>query len=94
MFGQPGFGGSWSSSRRRGPLTGPALIFGLIAVVIFVIIAITVVSHLGSSGFGTPDPSGPCVGGPIMGQAGQSIGNGNYRFNCADGGSTVVHMGN
>ena len=42
----------------------------------------------------SPSPSGPCQGGPAMGQSGQSIGNGNYRFNCVDGGSTVVHLGN
>lgn len=50
--------------------------------------------HMGSSGLGTPDPSGPCMGGPIQGESGQSIGNGNYRFACVDGGSTVVHLGN
>jgi hypothetical protein len=36
---------------------------------------------------------GPCIGGPVMGSAGQPIGNGNYRFDCEDGGSTVVHLG-
>lgn len=57
-----------------------------IGIAIFVFIA-----H--SSSF-SPGPSGPCVGGPAMGQSGQSLGNGNYRFNCAGGGSTVVHLGN
>jgi hypothetical protein len=40
-----------------------------------------------------PNPNGPCVGGPAMGSTGQPIGNGNYRFACVDGGSTVVHLG-
>jgi hypothetical protein len=100
MFGQPGFGGQRgmlgfvaSSSRRRGQMTGPGLVAAIIGLVIFVIIAITIFSHM-SSDFGTPSPSGPCVGGPMMGETGQSIGNGNFRFQCADGGSTVVHLGN
>lgn len=37
---------------------------------------------------------GPCLGGPAIGSAGAPIGNGNFRFNCVDGGSTVVHLGN
>ncbi|MDA8324359.1 MAG: hypothetical protein M0030_31710 [Actinomycetota bacterium] len=37
--------------------------------------------------------SGPCVGGPIPGAPGTPVGHGNYRFNCANGGSTVVHLG-
>jgi len=36
---------------------------------------------------------GPCVGGPAMGSTGQPVGNGNYRFDCVGGGSTVVHLG-
>lgn len=36
---------------------------------------------------------GPCVGGPVMGSVGQPVGNGNYRFDCDGGGSTVVHLG-
>lgn len=39
------------------------------------------------------DPSGPCLGGPIPGSAGEPVGHGNYRFTCMDGGSTVVHFG-
>jgi hypothetical protein len=34
------------------------------------------------------------VNGPMPGAVGQSIGNGNYRLDCAGGGSTVVHIGN
>jgi hypothetical protein len=40
------------------------------------------------------NPSGPCIGGPIFGAAGQPLGRGNYRFECSGGGSTVVHLGN
>ncbi|MHB1594986.1 MAG: hypothetical protein ACYCO9_12235 [Streptosporangiaceae bacterium] len=37
--------------------------------------------------------SGPCVGGPVPGASGTPVGHGNYRFNCVNGGSTVVHLG-
>jgi hypothetical protein len=37
---------------------------------------------------------GPCIGGPIMGAAGQPVGHGSYRFDCSGGGSAVVHLGN
>jgi hypothetical protein len=40
------------------------------------------------------NPSGPCIGGPIFGAAGEPVGHGNYRFECSGGGSTVVHLGN
>jgi hypothetical protein len=38
--------------------------------------------------------NGPCIGGPAPGAAGTPVGNGNFRFDCVGGGSTVVHLGN
>ncbi len=58
----------------------------LIAVVISVFVS---VAH----NFFPSTPSGPCVGGPVSG-SGQSVGNGDYKFNCSGGGSVVVHVGN
>jgi hypothetical protein len=61
----------------------------VITLLIAVVIAITIASR-GSSN----SPSGPCIGGPAPGFAGVSVGNGNYRFDCLGGGSTIVHLGN
>jgi hypothetical protein len=36
--------------------------------------------------------SGPCVGGPVIGAAGEPIGGGRYRFPCAISGSSVVRL--
>jgi hypothetical protein len=38
--------------------------------------------------------NGPCIGGPASGATGTPVGNGNFRFDCAGGGSTIVHLGN
>jgi hypothetical protein len=38
--------------------------------------------------------NGPCIGGPAPGATGTPVGHGNFRFDCAGGGSTVVHLGN
>jgi len=40
-----------------------------------------------------PSTKGPCLGGPQMGATGTPLGHGRYRFPCADGGSTVVNLG-
>ncbi len=74
---------------RRGLRVGgiAGVILAIIAIVI-VVVAVTRV-HSGMN----VSPSGPCVGGPAQGAAGQPIGHGNYRFPCVDGGSTVVHLG-
>jgi len=41
----------------------------------------------------TPDSNGPCLGGPAPGATGEPVGHGNFKFPCADGGSTIVHLG-
>jgi hypothetical protein len=70
---------------RVGGITG--VIVAIIAIVIVVVAMTRVHSGMNVS------PSGPCVSGPAQGATGQSIGHGNYRFTCVDGGSTVVHLG-
>jgi hypothetical protein len=60
-------------------------ILALIALIVFVAIATRAASV---------SPSGPCIDGPEMGSVGQAVGNGNFRFACAGGGSTIVHLGN
>jgi len=88
--GNPSFPG-WQRRGRYGPPIGgiAGLIIMAIVIVLTVVIFISVASHGPSV-----SPSGPCIGGPAPGAVGQSIGNGNYKFQCVDGGSTVVHLGN
>jgi hypothetical protein len=92
-MGQSGFppGRPFGFGPRR-PST-PTTWVGLILMALVILIAVIVFASIANSGPGV-DPSGPCVGGPAMGEAGQPVGNGNYRFSCVDGGSTVVHLGN
>jgi hypothetical protein len=59
---------------------------GLVIAIIAVASIATYRPHVGNKG--------PCIGGPALGSSGTAIGNGNYRFDCVDGGSTVVHLGN
>jgi len=66
---------------------------GLIIMVILALIAIGVFASIASHQ-SSVNPSGPCIDGPVMGAPGQPVGNGNYRFACAGGGSTIVHLGN
>jgi hypothetical protein len=61
----------------------------LVAGAIIAIIVFVSVAHSMSS----PNPSGPCVGGPELNSPGQPVGHGDYRFTCTGGGSTVVHIG-
>jgi hypothetical protein len=97
FIGQPGFPG--------GPMSGPGSSgWGrpvgyrgasrpgrlIVAVILLIIVVVVLIARHSAS---PSSPSGPCVGGPVMGSAGQPLGNGNYRFTCADGGSTVVHLG-
>jgi hypothetical protein len=82
------FGGPW---RRRG--TGPrGGIIGLIIAIIAILIAVIVIAVNAHSGMSVSH-KGPCMGGPVLGATGEPVGNGNFRFPCADGGSTVVHLG-
>jgi len=104
--GQLGFGGQPGFSRRawRPGYAGPDLpavragrwvVLALMAVFIAMIIgAFVAVTHANSI-FGRSGPgSGSCVGGPVTGSTGQSLGNGDVRFPCSGGGSVVVHLGN
>jgi hypothetical protein len=78
------------TSRRSGiQLLGPG---GLILVVVLALIALVVFVSIAAR---TPsvNPSGPCIDGPEMGSVGQPVGNGNFRFDCSGGGSTIVHLG-
>jgi hypothetical protein len=79
-----GYGGGSTQAFRRVVLL---MVVFLILIVIAAFVAFGRL-HLFTS------PSGSCVGGPVTGSTGQSLGNGNYKFTCADGGSTVVHLGN
>ncbi len=56
------------------------------------VIAISVVASVAGTKHHV-DTSGPCVGGPAMGEPGVSLGNGRYRFRCEFGGTTVVNLG-
>jgi len=77
---------------RRAELRTWALVSGgLLAAGL--LIGIIAVASIASS-LPHVDHSGPCMGGPAPGATGQPVGHGNYRFNCIDGGSTVVHLGN
>jgi hypothetical protein len=94
--GRPGFGGLGPRSSRpsRAPVTGPGLVVAAIGAIIALIIFGVIASHMSSGSPFGQDPSGSCLGGPAPGAVGQPIGNGNVRFQCVDGGSTVVHVGN
>ena len=63
---------------------------GLLALAL--IVAITVIASVAGSTHNV-DPSGECIGGPMIGEPGISLGGGRYRFPCAGGGSTVVNLG-
>jgi len=67
--------------------------FRWVVLAMAILIGIAVFASMAHS-FSSPSPSGPCVGGPVMGATGQPVGNGNYKFPCTGGGSTVVHIGN
>jgi hypothetical protein len=67
--------GSWATG------SGVMLAAGtLLAIVLFASVL---------SSFPHRDPSGPCVGGPVLGATGTPLGNGRYRFPCAISGSVV-----
>jgi hypothetical protein len=103
FMGQPGFPGGpmpgpgfghgspgWGRPVGYRAATRPGRL--IVAVVLLVIVVVLIARHSASPSRPT-FPSGPCAGGPVNGSTGQSLGNGNYRFRCADGGSTVVHLG-
>jgi hypothetical protein len=74
------------------PLRGrPGLILAVVLALIALIAFVTIASRVRAP---SVSPSGPCVGGPATGSVGQPVGNGNYRFDCSGGGSTIVHLGN
>jgi hypothetical protein len=85
--------GSATNPVRRATLrtwaivSGTWLALGLLIVIIVAESVGSAVSH------NRPRTSGPCLGGPDMGSSGVPVGHGNFRFPCADGGSTVVHFG-
>ena len=82
------FGGPWRG-RRTGLLVGG--IAGVIITIIMIVIVIVIFAKAQSAM--TPDPSGPCMGGPVQGATGEPVGHGNYKFPCEGGGSTIVHLG-
>jgi hypothetical protein len=78
---------------RRATLRTWAIVSGAwlaVGVLIVVIIAASLGSAVSND---KPSTSGPCVGGPDLGSSGVSVGQGNFRFPCTFGGSTVVHLG-
>jgi len=88
--GGPGFSWSARTARAGAACYRPAdLLVLLITLLIAVVTAITIASWESSN-----SPSGPCIGGPVPGSTRVSVGNGNYRFDCVGGGSTIVHLGN
>ncbi|HEX7993773.1 MAG TPA: hypothetical protein VF506_07615 [Streptosporangiaceae bacterium] len=90
QFQWPNSPGNFGGPGRRTGLrvTGPAGV-----IVLIIAIAIAVVIFAKAHNAMTPDPSGPCIGGPVQGATGEPVGNGNYKFPCEDGGSTIVHLG-
>ena len=74
---------------RGGPLAVIAAAVFVVGAIIAIIVFVSIAHRMSN-----PNPSGTCIGGPQLGAPGQSLGNGNYRFTCAGGGSTVVHIGN
>jgi hypothetical protein len=103
--GQAGFPGSVSQPGFRRGVWSPGLagfdlarlrrrrFRALIAMAVVMLIAIGVIFSIAHSRL-SPSPSGSCIGGPVTGSAGQPVGNGDYRFPCSGGGSTVIHLGN
>ncbi len=85
--------GSQSNPVRRATLRTWAVASGAWLAVGLLIVIVVVASAGNSVSHNVPSTSGPCLGGPDMGSSGVSVGHGNYRFPCADGGSTVVHLG-
>jgi hypothetical protein len=85
--------GSQSNPVRRATLRTWAVVSGAWLAVGLVIVVIVAASVGSAVSHNVPNTSGPCLGGPDMGSSGVSVGHGNYRFPCADGGSTVVHLG-
>ena len=90
MFPRPGMFPGSGPRRGAGFRAGGAA--GVIIAIVAIVVAIIVVVQARSATH--VSPSGPCVGGPAMGAAGEPVGNGDFRFPCEDGGSTVVHLGN
>ena len=83
-------GGERSPVRRAFLRTWAWISGGVLILATFV--AIAVVASVANPGSHV-DPSGPCVGGPVIGAAGVQVGPNRFRFPCADGGSTVVDFG-
>jgi hypothetical protein len=91
QFGFPG--GMWRQGYAGG---GSMRAFRRVAFVMAAFLILIVIAAFVAFGRlqSSSSPSGSCVGGPVTGSTGQSMGNGNYKFNCADGGSTIIHLGN
>ena len=81
--------GAEANPLRRASLRTWAIVSGawLAAQVLVAVIAIASIAH----SVPQVDHSGPCIGGPAPGAEGVPVGNGNYRFDCVGGGSTIVH---
>jgi hypothetical protein len=84
---------SQPSPIRRATLGAWAIASGVWLALGLVIVIVTFAATANTAAQVRPNPSGPCDGGPEMGTTGTSLGNGNYRFPCEFGGSTVVHLG-
>ncbi len=84
-----GIGGGWGPRRRR-PSTPAGVLASAVLFVVALVIIIAMFHHSQSQG----GSGGACIGGPATGASGTPVGHGNYRFPCADGGSTIVHIGN
>lgn len=85
--------GSQTNPVRRATLRTWAIVSSAWLAVGLVIVLIVAASIGSAVSHNVPTTSGPCLGGPDTGSSGVSVGHGNFRFPCADGGSTVVHFG-
>jgi hypothetical protein len=85
--------GSQPNPIRRARLRTWAIVSGAWLAVGLVIVLIVAASVSSAVSHNEPSTSGPCLGGPDLGSSGVSVGHGNFRYPCADGGSTVVHFG-
>jgi hypothetical protein len=88
-----GMGGGWGPRPWR-PTTAAGALVSVVLFVVALVIMIALFHHSQAGSGGSGDSGGACIGGPATGAAGTPVGHGNYRFPCAGGGSTIVHIGN
>jgi hypothetical protein len=101
--GQPAFeqsnfpGQYWSGGNRGssspGPRGRPSVVMRIVFLAIGLVIVGVIFAILHAHQPGGTGSSGPCHGGRVISGTGVSLGHGDVRYKCADGGSAVVHTG-